>query len=211
VASGQPIEFSFKGHTDRVTSIALSPDGSIIISSSLDNTVRVWDACTGGPIGSPLTRVNAAYTLIFSDDGNQFATCSLDGIVSLWDRASRSLLASYHTEHVGVLTRIAFSSDGRHLIAFSVDGSTHTWDATSGQPVQTSQSSDVPLPLSNKPVVLSAELGWSQDDDDEVVLRCYPVNNSHFGHWACIDGKIIRSDKNGSTSIIDMMQKEHDT
>ena len=32
-----------KGHTDSVTGLALSPDGSHLLSNAMDNTLRVWD------------------------------------------------------------------------------------------------------------------------------------------------------------------------
>ena len=35
--------------------MAFSPDGQRIVSGSADNTVRLWDADTGQPIGAPLT------------------------------------------------------------------------------------------------------------------------------------------------------------
>ena len=37
----------FKGHTDRVFSVAISTDGGKIVSGSSDDTVRVWSAETG--------------------------------------------------------------------------------------------------------------------------------------------------------------------
>ena len=38
-----------------VFSVAFSPDGKRIVSGSDDNTVRLWDADTGQPIGQPMT------------------------------------------------------------------------------------------------------------------------------------------------------------
>lgn len=32
-----------KGHSDTVTGLALSPDGSHVLSNSMDNSLRVWD------------------------------------------------------------------------------------------------------------------------------------------------------------------------
>ena len=38
---------TLRGHTGEVTSCAVSPDGSFIVSSSNDNTLKVWDVVTG--------------------------------------------------------------------------------------------------------------------------------------------------------------------
>src|SRR5262249_8150467 len=38
---------TFRGHTDRVSCVALSGDGKRLVSGGSDRTVRVWDAATG--------------------------------------------------------------------------------------------------------------------------------------------------------------------
>ena len=48
------------GHSERVNCVVFSPNGKVIASCSgegymRDNSVRLWDASTGEPIGSPLT------------------------------------------------------------------------------------------------------------------------------------------------------------
>ena len=44
--TGEPLA-TLEGHTEQVTSASFSPDGSRIVSSSWDRTVRVWNANSG--------------------------------------------------------------------------------------------------------------------------------------------------------------------
>ncbi|HRF94339.1 MAG TPA: hypothetical protein PLZ51_04055, partial [Aggregatilineales bacterium] len=40
----------FEGHTDMVTSLAFSGDGTQLLTGSLDRTLRLWDVATGDEI-----------------------------------------------------------------------------------------------------------------------------------------------------------------
>src|SRR5262249_28015066 len=46
VTSGKE-KATFKGHTDRVWSVAFRSDGQLLASGSYDLTVRLWDVTTG--------------------------------------------------------------------------------------------------------------------------------------------------------------------
>lgn len=37
------VSLKLKGHTDSVTGLSLSSDGSYLLSNSMDNTLRIWD------------------------------------------------------------------------------------------------------------------------------------------------------------------------
>ena len=39
--------YLLSGHTDNVTSVALSADGSKVVSGSYDKTVKIWSADSG--------------------------------------------------------------------------------------------------------------------------------------------------------------------
>ena len=46
VATGELLR-TLQGHTGPVNAVALTPDGNTAVSSSDDNTLRVWDVATG--------------------------------------------------------------------------------------------------------------------------------------------------------------------
>ncbi|MGH8906796.1 MAG: WD40 repeat domain-containing protein [Egibacteraceae bacterium] len=94
-------------------------------------TVRVWDAATGKPIGQPLTghteRVNE---VVFSPDGNTLATASADQTARLWDATTGDPIGQTITAHTSAVTGVAFSPDGNALATASQDRTVRLWPVT---------------------------------------------------------------------------------
>lgn len=72
----------------------MSPDGSYIVSSGLDDTVRMWDVTSGAEIyrlpGNG--NVGGRRSVDFTRDGRQFATFGDDRYLRVWDvRTGRAL------------------------------------------------------------------------------------------------------------------------
>ena len=74
------------GHTDRVYSVAFSPDGQTIASGSRDNTIKLWNSQDGRLIRTLTGHTDRVYSVAFSPDGQTIASGSTDKTIKLWNR-----------------------------------------------------------------------------------------------------------------------------
>ncbi|KAF9233410.1 hypothetical protein BU15DRAFT_80162 [Melanogaster broomeanus] len=82
--NGELIGEPWTGHTNIVSSLSLSPDGTKIASASFDRTVCFWDAHSGDPIHQPLLHQSSLLAVTFSPSGEFVAAGDYDGTVSIW-------------------------------------------------------------------------------------------------------------------------------
>jgi WD40 repeat protein len=63
--------------------VAVSPDGALVATGSLDGTAKLWDAATGREKLTLFGHDGPVNTVAFTPDGRFLATASADGTVSL--------------------------------------------------------------------------------------------------------------------------------
>jgi len=120
---------SLEAHDDEVGSAAFSPDGTRVVTASLDETAKIWDAASGRLLLSLEGHGGPVSFAAFSPDGTRVVTASWDGTARICDAASGKLLASLDG-HRSRVSSVAFSPDGTRVVTTSWDAK--IWDAASG-------------------------------------------------------------------------------
>jgi len=102
--------FALRGHTDTVTGLRLSPDGSYLLSNGMDNSVRIWDIRPYVPFQRCVkifqgVQHNFEKNLLkcsWSPDGSKVSAGSADRYVYIWDTTTRNLLYKLPGHHGSV-------------------------------------------------------------------------------------------------------------
>jgi WD40 repeat protein len=109
-----------------------SPDGNRIVSGRADNTLRLWDARTGQPVGEPLRgHENVVFCVAFSPDGSRIVSGSFDETLRLWDAKTGRPIGVPLRGHHRVFS-VAFSPDGSRIVSASEGKILRLWDVSNG-------------------------------------------------------------------------------
>jgi WD40 repeat protein len=135
--------FSAEGHTDRVLSLAFSPDGQYLASGSEDRTIRIWTAATGQKVHTLRGHTELVRRIAFHPDGRRLASAAWDGTVRVWEVPDGQEVMTLRG-HSGPVNGIAFSPDGTRLASAGADQTVRVWDATTS-PEATTLHGDLPV------------------------------------------------------------------
>ncbi|MFC4590710.1 nSTAND1 domain-containing NTPase [Sphaerisporangium corydalis] len=122
-----------------VNAVAISPDGTTVLSAGDDGRAHLLDVATGKPARGPLrTGDQKLLSAAFAPDGKTVATGAYEGTIRLWDartgrRIGEDVQVPGGTPLAGVRA-LAFSPDGRSLVSGSANGYLRYWDAATLRP-----------------------------------------------------------------------------
>lgn len=125
--SAPPLE-----HRGYVRTARFSPDGTRVVTASLDGTARIWTAPSGAPLGPPLAHGADVMCAAFSPDSRMVATTSHDGTARIWNGQTGEPITG-PLLHGAPVHWEEFSPDSTQMITACDDGLARLWDARSGQ------------------------------------------------------------------------------
>ncbi|KAM4598732.1 coronin-7 [Polymixia lowei] len=116
-------EFIMQGHTEKIYSIKFHPLASgLLVSSSYDLTVRLWDLETGEQVSVLKGHQDQIFGMAWSPDGKLLATVCKDGKVRIYDprKSTEPVQEGPGPEgHRGA--RVVWVCDGKYLLVSGFD------------------------------------------------------------------------------------------
>jgi WD40 repeat protein len=120
------------GHTGPVRSVALTPDGTRIVTGSSDKTARVWNAGTGEELFQLRGHTGAIWSVALTPDGTRIVTGSDDNTARVWNAGTGAELLQLKG-HTGTIRSVALTPDGTRIVTGSDDNTARVWNAGTGK------------------------------------------------------------------------------
>jgi WD40 repeat protein len=123
---------SCPGHRDAVLSIVYSRDGQRLLTSSYDETARLWDLASGE---SQAFQGHEwwVWSAAFSPDEKRIVTACQDGSAMVWSVETREPGPPF-LGHVGPVYAAVFSPDGKHVATAGYDRRILVWEPEKVRP-----------------------------------------------------------------------------
>ncbi len=117
-ADGRPAGLPARHRYPQIRSLTFDADGRRFATGSdpgsLIGEVRIWDAATGRPLGSPMIHTNYVSALAFQPGGRLLAAGDYHGLVRFWDSTTGQEVGKPLLQGA-IVWALAFSPDGKTL------------------------------------------------------------------------------------------------
>lgn len=126
---GRP-ERVLNGHEGIISGLQFIKDGSRLLTSSWDQTARVWSCSKGQPSPHIVSHNSEFKELTAQEDAGRGAIGARDGLVKVFSLKNLKCLRNLPT-HQKDVSGVAITDDGSYLASASYDGGMKLWDMSS--------------------------------------------------------------------------------
>ncbi|HDP81110.1 MAG TPA: hypothetical protein ENN21_09755, partial [Spirochaetes bacterium] len=155
-------------HKGEITALAFSPDSRHIATSGKDDTIKIWHAQTGAPIGTITENARRIHAVTYSTDGKYILSGGYSGIIYIYDAISGKLVREIAVGDI--IESMTMTGNGKYIVAGGKDkvtgGAAHLYDFHSGKLLRDFQG------------------------DDKRVLLCAFTGNGLYAVWADNHGSL---------------------
>ncbi|MBW4487818.1 MAG: serine/threonine protein kinase [Trichocoleus desertorum ATA4-8-CV12] len=124
------------GHSSWVMSLAISSRKQILVSGSLDDTLKVWNLQTGNLIRTLPGHLKAINSVAISPDGQLLVSGSDDTTVKIWNLQTGDLLHNL-VGHSRDVNSVMITPNGLLLASGSEDRTVRLWKVRTGELLRT--------------------------------------------------------------------------
>lgn len=128
--------YTLTAHSSWVTCVVASPNTPTFASSSLDDTIKVWNMNTGELLFNMTGHNRGVNTIAISPDGRTLVSGSDDYTVRVWSYLNGALLGAL-TGHSRDVNAVAISPDGKLLVSGGEDRTIRLWSTNTGALLKT--------------------------------------------------------------------------
>ena len=167
---------TLKIHRDAILSLAVTPDGNLLLSASKDKTIRLWTLPRGVYRKTLKGHKASIHSVIVSPDGKLLVSADNDGTIKLWALPRGILLK---TLEGGSAKALSISVNGEMLASGADNGTIQLWSLPEGTLLKALEG--------HKGRILS--MSFSPDS----TLLTSVANDKTIKIWTLPDGSLLES------------------
>lgn len=103
------------GHSAAITSLAISPDSTVVATGAADGEIRLWSVGSGEPQLTINAHPFAVNDLAFSPEGDELVSASMERTVKIWDIRTGELNRTIEARLLDRVLELRFTPDGKYL------------------------------------------------------------------------------------------------
>ena len=130
---GDGLLHTLMGHSESINCVAISPDGTMLVSGSEDNTIKLWDLHAGELLSTLEGHEAGVKSVAMSPDGQTLASGSADHTIKLWRLPEVDTPTHTLTGHSDWVKCLAIAPDGQMLVSGSQDKTIKLWQLDTGE------------------------------------------------------------------------------